>query len=154
MSRGSSVGRVVGDIVRIDLGDGLRAYARVLEEGLFAFYDSVTRDDLSIAEVLARAVLFYVPVMNHAITSGRWKVVGHAPLEPFLQDPPPRFMQDALNKSRFRIYNKGKIRPATKEECLGLEREAAWEPTHVEDRLRDYQAGRTNKWVESLKIKE
>jgi hypothetical protein len=52
------------------------------------------------------------------------------------------------------LYEKGQIRPATKKECIGLEREAAWDPTHVEDRIRDYYAGRKNKWVESLKIRQ
>jgi len=37
---------------------------------------------------------------------------------------------------------------------MGLERAAVWGPSHVEDRLRDHYAGRKNKWVESLRIKE
>jgi hypothetical protein len=145
--------RRVGDIVKIDQGDGFHSYARVLEEGLFAFYDSRTREDLSIDQILARAVLFIVPVMNHAVTRGRWRVMGNASLEEALKNPPPRFMQDALDPDLFRIYEKGKIRPASKEECVGLEREAAWDPTHIEDRLRDHYLGQPNKWVEALKIK-
>ena len=42
-------------------------------------------------------------------------------------------------------------RLAIAEECVGLERAAVWEPEHVEDRLRDHFAGRSNRWVESLK---
>jgi hypothetical protein len=82
-----------------------------------------------------------------------WVVVGNAPLDDSLLNPPPRFIQDALRKDLFRIYEKGQFSPATKEECIGLEREAVWDPTHAEDRLRDHYAGRKNKWVESLKIR-
>ena len=82
--RPASVGkgqrRKVGDIVKIDLGDEFHTYARVLEEALFAFYDSRTREDPSIDEILSRPVLFIVSVMNHAVTRGRWKVVGNAQL--------------------------------------------------------------------------
>jgi hypothetical protein len=147
--------RVVGDIVRIDLGDGFNSYARVLPEALFAFYDARVTEDLAIDRILTLPILFQVPVMDHAVKRGRWVIVGNAPLNNSLLNPPLRFMQDILNKNRFRIYEKGgKIRPATKEECIGLERAAVWEPTHIEDRLRDHYAGRKNKWVESLKIKQ
>ena len=146
--------RIVGDIARINLGDEFHVYARVLEEALFAFYDGRFSEELPVDRIIALPILFQIPVMDHAIKRGRWVIVGNAMLEEVLLNPPPQFMQDALQKDRFSIYEKGgKIRPATKEECVGLERAAVWEPTHVEDRLRDYYAGRKNKWVESLKIK-
>jgi hypothetical protein len=146
--------RVVGDIVRVDLSDGFRSYARVLNEALFAFYDNRLGEELPLNRIIALPILFQVPVMDHAVKRGRWVIVGNAPLDDRLLNPPPRFMQDAIRKDRFRIYVNGQIRPATKEECVGLEREAVWDPTHAEDRLRDHYAGRKNKWVESLKIKE
>ena len=40
---------------------------------------------------------------------------------------------------------------ATPTECAGLERAAVWSASHVEDRLRDYRAGRPNTWVRPLK---
>jgi hypothetical protein len=146
--------RAVGDIVRIDLGDGFHAYARVLEEALFAFYDSRLSEELPVDRIVALPILFQIPVMDYAVRRARWVIVGSAPLEDGLSNPRPRFMQDAIRKDEFRIYQSGRIRPATKQECIGLEREAVWDPTHVEDRLRDHYAGRRNKWVESLRIKE
>ena len=71
--------------------------------------------------------------MNHAVTRGRWKVVGNAQLNEALKNPPPRFMQDALNPSSFSIYEKDVTSPASKDECIGLEREAVWDPAHIED---------------------
>jgi Immunity protein 26 len=146
--------RVVGDIVRIALGDGFHIYARVLEEALFAFYDCRVPDELPIAQIIASPILFFVPVTRNAVELGRWVVVGNAPLDSVLSNPPTRFIQDIQRKNSFSIYDKGQIRPATKEECIGLECEAVWGDTHVEDRLRDHYAGRENIWVESLKIKE
>jgi hypothetical protein len=145
--------QLVGSVVRIDLGDGFHSYARALEEGLFAFYDSRTQEDLLLDEIVSRPVLFIVPVMGYAVSRGHWTVIGSAPLDPALLNPPPRFMQDALNLKAFSLYEKGKIRPATMEECIGLECEAVWDPSHVEDRIRDHYLGRANKWVESLRIK-
>jgi hypothetical protein len=147
------VKRKIGDILKIELGDGTHTYARVLPEATFAIYDARTTEELPILETVQKPILFYVAVMNRALKEKRWPVVGHSTLEEQLQAP-PRFIQDALNKKRFEIYEHGRIRPATREECLDLEREAVWEPEHVEERVRDYYAGRPNKWVELLKIKD
>lgn len=76
--------------------------------------------------------------MNHAVTRGRWKIIGNASLEAALKIPPPRFIQDALDPDLFRIYEKWEIRPASEEGCAELKREAVWDPTHVNDRLRDH----------------
>jgi len=146
--------RNLGDIVKIDLEDGFHAYARVLEEAMFAFYDCRTKEDLGIEQVAAAPVLFQIAVMDHAVKRGRWPVVGHLPLDSKLAAPPPRFIQDVNRPDSFSIYQHGIIHPATKEECRGLERAAVWDPTHVEDRLRDHYAGRKNKWFESMRIKE
>jgi hypothetical protein len=147
------VRRKIGDILKIELGDGTHTYARVLPEAGFAIYDARTAEELPIVETVERPVLFYVAVMNRAIKEKRWPVVGHKALEEWSQSP-PRFIQDALNKKKFEIYELGRIRPATRQECLGLEREAVWEPEQVEERIRDYFAGRPNKWVDLLKIKD
>jgi hypothetical protein len=145
--------RTAGDIVRVPLGDGTHTYARVLPEATFAFYDSRSAELLPVTEVVKKPVLFFVAVMNRAIKERRWEITGHVPLETGFQSP-PRFIQDALNKKRFEIYQHGRIRPATRQECVGLERQAVWEPEHVEDRIRDHYAGRPNKWVELLRMRD
>lgn len=145
--------RIVGDVVRIDLGDGTHTYARVLPEASFAFYDARSRGDLVVEDVVGKPVLFIVAVMNHAVTRGRWARVGRIPLEEELSTVPPKFVQDALDETRFQVYEDGRMRPATRKECEGFERFAVWDPTHVEDRLRDHYAGRPNVWVESLRMR-
>src|ERR1700722_377969 len=127
MRKNKTQKRVVGDIVRIDLGDGFHTYARVLEDVLFAFYDARVNVEMPIERIVSLPILFQVPSSTHAIKSGRWVVVGNAPLDDSLLNPPPQFMQDILRKSQFSIYeNGGTIRRATKEECIGLERAAVW----------------------------
>ncbi len=71
----------IGDVVRIKLGDGFHSYARILEEGTFAFYDCRTRDDLPIDKIISSPVLFFVPVMRYAVARSIWEVIGNAPLE-------------------------------------------------------------------------
>lgn len=145
--------RVEGDFVQIDLGDGYHVYGRVLEEALFAFYDIRTTKYLDIDVISKLPILFQVPVMDYAVKRGRWVVIGNQPLDAQLLNPPPRFIQDQLRPDLFSIYQQGGIRPATREECIGLECEAVWDPEHIEDRLRDHYAGRPNKWVDSLRVK-
>jgi len=139
--------RNIGDIVKIPLGDGTHTYARVLRDASFAIYDSRVTEEVPIEKVINRPVLFFVAVMDHAVKKGRWPIVGHFPLKDQLQ-PPPMFIQEPLSKNTFSVYENGHIRPATREECIGLERASVWEPEHVEDRLRDHYAGRKNKIVE------
>jgi hypothetical protein len=143
--------RRVGDIVKIPLGDTTHAYARVLPDASFAFYDSRGTEEMEIDRIVGLPVLFFAAVMKRAINSGRWKVVGHISRGDGLRAP-PQFIQDPLDKNRFRIYEDGQMRPATRQECLGLECAAVWEPEHVEGRLRDHYAGRKNETFERLRM--
>jgi len=145
-------GRKVGDIVKIPLGDGTHTYAHALQEASFAVYNCRVADELAVERVVNRPVLFFVAVMHHAVRKGRWPIIGHSPLDDHLRRP-PTFIQDPLNKNSFSIYENGQIKPSTREQCVGLERMAVWEPEHVEERIRDQYAGRNNKWVELLKMR-
>ncbi len=142
----------VGDILKIDLGDGAICFARALAEPAYAFYDLKVEVVPDLRTVILTPVLFTVWVMNHAVTSGRWEIIGNFPLEKNLEITPKFFKQDPINK-KLCIYFQGKEIPASIEECEKLERAAVWEPGHIEDRLRDYFAGRPNQWVDLMKIK-
>lgn len=152
-----SARRTPGQFVEIELGDGFKAFGRVLREPLFAFYDYLTPADTAPAlSVLAeQPVAFRLMVMNHAVTRGRWRVFGALPLTPELLTSPDFFKQDPLS-GRLSIYNDelglDYERSASRAECEPLERAAIWDPAHVEERLRDYFANRSNRWVQSLKL--
>jgi hypothetical protein len=153
--------RQPGQVVLIELGQGNCSYARVLNDPLVAFYDLLCRTtgEISVDEVISSPVAFTLMVMNHAITRGRWPVVGRVDISPEFQVPPPFCKQDAVT-GKLSIYQEvpelapNYERPARVGECLGLETAAIWEPEHVEDRLRDHFAGEPNKWVEQLKVIE
>jgi hypothetical protein len=151
-----------GSIVLIDLGDGYAAVARALQRPLFEFFDlTVPVDRAPQPEELAGArVLFRIDVMDSAVTSGRWKVVGQAALT---DDEKSRrewfFKQDPMT-GQLSLYAENPVtkevfqRAAEPAECAALERAAVWSATHVEDRLRDHHAGRANSWVESLRPRQ
>lgn len=142
--------RIEGSVVEIELGGGQRAYARVLSDPLFAFFDIGERPTEPVG-FAGKMPIFTLCVMRRAVTSGRWAVIAKWPLEKALTEPVRFFRQDALN-GRLSIYTNGDERPADITECIGLERAAVWDPEHVEDRLRDHLAGVPNRWVESMKL--
>jgi hypothetical protein len=143
--------RRVGDIVKIPLGDDTHTYARVLPEASFAFYDSRGTDEMEIDRIVDLPILFFAAVLHRAIKSRRWAVVGHISRDDGLRAP-AQFIQDPLNKNSFSIYEDGQIRPATRQECLGLERAAVWSPERLEGRLRDHYAGRKNEQFERFRL--
>ncbi|RYF10583.1 MAG: hypothetical protein EOO77_21235 [Oxalobacteraceae bacterium] len=158
MQAGSKVRRREGDLLKIDLGDGRQSYAQVAAEPLIVFFERASADDLAPEDVSRLPVLFRLWVANHAVTRGRWQVIGRAPLGPEIRLEPFFYKQDAVT-GRLSLYHSmfsatDWERTATLGECDGLEAAAVWEPEHVEDRLRDHFAGRPNKWVDSLRIDE
>src|SRR5262245_40371599 len=142
---------MIGAIVRVPLDDRWHVYAWMLPEVDFAFFDLRADSEIAIEEIVAYPIAFRVSVHKSAWSTGRWLRVGKAEPPPDVLAPVPEFIEDPLT-GRFSIYLNGKIRPATREECVGLNRCAVWEPEHVEDRLRDHFAGVPNKWVENLRL--
>lgn len=150
------VRRREGDILRIDLGDGRHVYAQVAREPVIVFFDATYADDLPLECVARLPVLFRLWVMNHAITRGRWTVIGHHALAAENAAEPFFFKQDAISGG-LSLYHSSFAdtnyeRPASLADCQGLECAAVWEPGHVEDRLRDHSSGVPNRWAESLQI--
>ena len=142
---------LVGDVIELPL-DGAWGYARVLRDPLMAFYALRAEAPLAWEDVVKAPVAFTVWVMHSAVKSGRWRVVGNVPLTPTEDVAPWFFKQDAIS-GKLSLYRAGAERPATREECEGLERAAVWSAEHVESRLSDHLAQRPNKWAESLRLK-
>jgi hypothetical protein len=143
----------IGDIIEISLGEENFGYARILKNPLIAFYAIDSKKQLGNEEILKSKVLFRIWVMNSAVQSGRWKIVGHAPLEQEFMKSPSFFKQDALTKE-FSIYQDGIERAAMVEECYMLERAAVWSAEHAESRLKDQLVGRKNNWLDGLSLKK
>ena len=153
LSEGLRVGarqrRIVGAVLKVPLGDGWHAYAWTLPEINFALFDLRADADVPLTKVVTHPIAFRVGVNGSAYLGGRWLRVGKVTPPPAVLAPVPTFIQDPITGA-FSIYLAGDIRPATRAECVGLERCAVWAPEHVEERLRDHFTGRGNKWVESL----
>ncbi len=145
--------RTVGAVHVVPLKDGTNVHAIALPEADFAFFDTRTEQLESLEQILKLPILFRVSVHKSAWSKGRWLKVGKVDVPAVLLEPIETFIQDPIQPESFEIYRGGNIRPATKAECVGLERCAVWEPEHVEDRLCDHYQGRPNIWVELMKLK-
>jgi hypothetical protein len=141
-----------GNVLAIQLESGRYAYGRVIELPLVAFYDLSSALCLPVTQVVAARIAFQVWVMKYAVGNKHWRVIGNVPLEPHLLEQPTFFKQDPIN-GKLSLYRQNVERPASLEECIGLERAAAWDPEHIESRLSDHFAGIPNKWVESLRLR-
>jgi hypothetical protein len=151
-----NVRRREGDLLAIDLDDSRRSYAQVAAEPLIVFFKGCFANDLTPEEIDGLPVLCRLWVANHAITRGRWSVIGRTALAPENQKEPFFYKQDAIT-GHLALYHSsfastGWERAASLAECEALECAAVWEPEHVEDRLRDHYEERPNKWAESLQI--
>lgn len=136
-----------GAVVEIELPSGMKGYGRVLRRTLMAFYAVQSSQPLELARILSQPIAFKVWVMHSAITSGRWPVVGSAPLDPTLEESPWFFKIDAIARA-LSLYRDSEERPASYAECSGLECAAVWSAEHIEGRLQDHLDGKPNKWVE------
>ena len=147
--------RIPGSILEIQLEDKSLSYAQVLKMGV-AFFDLNAKDSLTDLNIIPeKPVLFIIEIYDHIITKGRWKIVGNLPIRPDLINPPLKFIQHQLNPDKFELYDpiSGDSYPATRDECIGLERAAVWEAEHVEERLIDHYNNRENIWVKMLSMK-
>jgi len=155
--------RQPGRVVRIPLGDGMVGWGRQLRSVRVEFYDRFDAEtdaaQVDHREVTRCQVAFTIAVMDRAFrrTSG-WALLEVVPLSE---------KEQAEVYRSFKQYPGGALsiyweKPdgsygednATRAACEGLERSAVWDPEHVEDRLRDHRAGRPNKWVESIALKD
>lgn len=142
-----------GSFVLIPLKDGSYGYGRLREFPLASFYNFNSKAPVQdLDKIGARPILFSVLVHKSALK--KWKVIGKRPLEENLRRGIRRFLQDIADPSKCTIADEdGNERAATPSECVGLERSAVWEDSHVEDRLLDAINGRSNRWYEDLKVK-
>ncbi|HEX6683467.1 MAG TPA: Imm26 family immunity protein [Candidatus Limnocylindrales bacterium] len=144
---------VPGDIVRIDYAEDRHTYGQVLTTPYVGIYDLQATGDMNIGEIIAAPVLFVVAVYDRVVSRG-WSSVGKAPDGAPRIAIPEYFMQDMFQPASCQIIDaQGNARPATPQECAGLERAAVWDAVHVEERLRDHYAGRPNAYLESLKLR-
>lgn len=126
-----------GDVVSIPIGDGMQMAARVLRDSSIQVFDDIFSDLPDIGRLRGTRTLCSPGVFDTAIKRGDWKKLGNLP---FLDDqsswPSPKFIRDVLQPDRYRIYERGSMRPASKEEVKGLEEQRMYKPEQLVDYLR------------------
>ncbi len=144
---------VIGSVVQIDLADNLCSFAQVISKAELAFFNCFEKapTNLTIEEIVKMPILFILPVMNYAVKSGRWPVIGKSVLRSEFQSERYYFHQDILTKKISITQHGDDLQPATRTQIEGLECMAVWDPEHVEDRLRDTKDNKNNIWSDSLK---
>lgn len=143
-----------GAIIEIPLSDTLFAYGQIVSRSEIAFFDCIGKQvtDYSELDSLINDTLFIIPVMNNAITQGRWKKIAKRPLREAFLVPRDYFAVDQITKA-IQIYRSSddSMRPGTLKQAMPLECAAVWSADHVEDRLRDHYLGKKNIWLEQLR---
>lgn len=140
-----------GAVLKISLSDGWHCYSQMLphDNCEMAFFDSRSKIDLQPSEVVKKAVLFRAAIHKSAFSDGRWLIIGNATISEDLLEPKETYIDDKIS-GKFEIYKAGDIRPANKEQCIGLEQAAVWEANHIEDRLEDHYAERKCVWLDEF----
>jgi Immunity protein 26 len=136
-----------GSILEINIENQYYVYAQILGKAGYAIFDYKVSEKLMNFDILQNcSILFIISVYNDVINQGHWLKVGKLPKREDLKVQPMQFIQDSIDKSKFRLYNPntGEMTKATKEECKGLEVAAVYEAHHIEERIGDYYAGRMN----------
>ena len=156
MNKPKKIRRKIGDVLYIDLGDGNHSYAHVTTDPCIIFYEGRFIDNLDISAIIQLPELFRIFVYKSAIADGTWPVIGNSKLTDGQLEIPYMFKKDALSGKLF-IYHSDFAatdyeRPASLDECKGLERAAVWDPSHVVSRLNDHYANVPNKWVQQLSL--
>jgi hypothetical protein len=135
-------------IIQRQLDDGFWYYGRLIEFPWAAFYRFRSKSsENAIDEVVQSEVLFIIAA--HKSLLEYWKPVAKAEPDKRVHIPDAQAVWDSPDECQI-IDAKGEMRPATPEECRGLEPAAVWEPEHIADRLQDAFAGRPNQWLEDL----
>jgi hypothetical protein len=145
-----------GAIVKIPIEKEYHTYGRLLLRPYVEIYDGKTKENISrLEEIVSKPILFTLCVFDYAVTKGRWEIIGRTDFSENEVNIPLQFIQDPINpKSCQTIDALGNMEPASVEQCRKLERSAVWDPEHIEERIKDYYAGKPNKWAESLRFKE
>lgn len=140
-----------GSIIRKSLDDGWTYYGRLLAFPWAAFYRLRTKEPSGdLHEITASPVLFIIAAHKDLAARNQWAPIGRLPLEASLRPPEAQAVWDDAGTCQI-IDAEGEMRPATPEECEGLEPAAVWEPEHIADRLQDAFAGRENRWLRDLR---
>lgn len=134
-----------GGIVKIKFDELYHTYGRILNYGDVALYDYKTDQEITdLNQIIKHPIIYKMIVNDNAVKNGRWPIIGVVSLEEELKNT-KYYLEDFGRPDFCKIIENGNIRyNVPKAEGIGLEVGAVWDPTHVEEFLRDHFAGREN----------
>jgi hypothetical protein len=136
---------IPGGIVKIEFDNPYHTYGRILNYHDVALYDFKTDQDVTdLSEIVKRPIIYKMIVNEGGVKYGKWPIIGVLPLERELQTS-KYYLEEIGRPDLCKIIENGNIRyNVPKEEGIGLEVGAVWDPIHVEEFLRDHYAGKEN----------
>jgi hypothetical protein len=142
-----------GSVMAIELETGQYTYGLIRNYIEVSYFKLITEQIIfDLESIVESEVLFSVSTCKTAFK--KWEKIGQVELSSEMKKYMVTFMQSDTNFERCSISNEnGDEYKATPEECIGLERDSVWRAEHVEERILDEIAGRTNKYVENQKVK-
>jgi hypothetical protein len=144
-----------GSVLLVPAGIHRALAVMTAREPFIAFYGCDRDPEPSeIPALCAGRPLFVVGVDRAAYATGHWGPVLWRLPEQDVPAIPPIFHQDVINGACSIIEPGVSARLlVSREECIGLERQASWSKEHIESRLEDHYEGRPNVWVEAMRVK-
>lgn len=122
----------VGDIVMIPVSDDMFAFGRLLQDASIAIYSFVSKGLVDVSRLESEEVLFDPGIFDTNIANGEWKIIGNIPFHDADDSwPTPKYIQDVINPDKYRLYYKGDIQPAKKQDIEGLERQVLYRPEEL-----------------------
>jgi hypothetical protein len=128
----------LGDVTAIPLSDGGFGYGRQFRDTALGVLEITSEQILPLKSVIGQSVAFFVSYcepIDHPdwIYVGKWKFNDEEEAW-----GPPQYIRDVVNPEIYRIYYRGKMRSATKQETEGLEKAVLLFPNHVRERIEAY----------------
>ncbi|WP_076410252.1 Imm26 family immunity protein [Shewanella sp. UCD-KL12] len=119
----------LGDIVKIRLSKAKLTYGQILNDASIRIFNTVSDSEVEIKVLEHTAIIFYSGVFDTCIVNGEWPIAGNLPFKNEEDSwAPPKYIQDVIHPEKFRIYHKGEMTSATKEQVSGLEKQVMRKP--------------------------
>lgn len=112
----------IGDVFAILLPNKEFAYGRLFLEGSVAFYKHRSKE----INDLPNTEDYDFTICVHKSCFKDWIFIENRPFKDEKEARPPLYQMKDIGTENYKIYDYGKIRPSTKEECMNLEVCAVW----------------------------
>jgi hypothetical protein len=134
----------VGAVIAMSLGKNRFAYGRIAEDVTMQVFNLLTIGLLPAESVVEYPVAFWTAFQNNGFKDGRWKRIGRVPFQKKKDAIAPPFCIDNshITPGDFQISHKGRVRRATPEEVVGLEREVFYRAEELEGEIRQRIKGK------------